>query len=342
MNISEDHQIVFSVIVPVYHGGNFLRDLLHSIHKLNFPLKQFEVIVAGDESDVKSRKIVEAETRDKKFNIAYIESSKSGKAAKLNATCTQARGRFLFFIDDDCILLPNCLKSLERVIQRETNIGVIGGTDELEESDSTFELALDCILNSFVGTGGLRKKTGVKVGEYYPRLWNMTVPMDVITNMNLKNENGRLQIFNESLLIYEDVDLVKRIIKAGKKILFAPEVSVKHRRNTNFFSFVTRNIKSVRVSKALGIHFYPQIILGIFVFWLIIGGILSLYFNNIRLLFLSSLATYILLLFFIGIKGGIKKRSFRVFLYVPLLLFSLHFSRGFTYLILWPAVEKEI
>jgi len=341
MNMSEVHEIEFSVIIPVFHGGDFLRDLLQSLYKLDYPLNKYEVIVVGAASDVRSRKIVEKEISHNKFNITYISCSKSRKAVKLNSACTLAKGRFLFFVDDDCILLPNCLKNLGKVIKEKNDIGVIGGSDELEASDSVFELALDCILNSFMGTGGLRKNAGVKVGKYYPKLWNMTVSKDVIANMSLDKKNGRLQVFRESLTVYEDVDLIRRIEKTSKKIIYAPEVAVKHSRNTNFFSFVKRNIKSVHTAKALGIYFYPQMILGLFVLWLMIGGILSFYLNSIRFLFLSSSAIYILLMFFIAIRGGLKHRRFQVVLYVPLLLFSLHFSRGFAYLILWPTQERE-
>lgn len=341
MMMSEAREIEFSVIIPVFHGGNFLRELLQSLYKLDYPLNKYEVIVAGAENDVRSRKIVENEISHNKLNITYTSCPKSRKAVKLNSACTVANGRFLFFVDDDCILLSNCLKNLEKIIQNNNNIGVIGGSDELGTSDSVFELALDCILNSFMGTGGLRRNAGVKVGKYYPKLWNMTVSKDVIASISLDKKNGRLQVFRESLTVYEDIDLIMRIEKTSKKIIYAPEVAVKHSRNTNFFSFVQRNIKSVHTAKAIGIYFYPQMILGLFVLWLTIGGILSFYLHSIRFLFLSSWAIYLLIMLFIATRGALKHRRFQVFLYVPLVLFSLHFSRGFAYFIFWPTQERE-
>lgn len=318
-----------------------MRDLLKSLYDLDFSLSKFEVLVIGGSSDAESRKIVENEISHNNLNIAYLSCTKSRKSVLLNFACSQAKGRFLFFVDDDCVLIPDCLKKLSKVIEHETNIGVIGGSDQLSEAGSFFELALDCILNSFIGTGGLRKETDTRIGKYYPRLWNMTIAKDVIAEMNFNRKNGRIQVFNESLSIYEDVELVRRIEKSGKKIIYAPQVSVKHMRNTNFTSFVARHINSVRVSKALGIHHFPQIILGVFVLWLIIGGVLSLYYHYVRIIFLSFLTMYALLLFLVAIKGGVKHKNIMVGLYVPLLLFSLHFSRGLTYLILWPTRETE-
>ena len=335
MKISETNKIKFSIIVPVYHGGKFLRGLLQSLHVLDYPANKFEVIVAGEEGDQKSRDIVEAEMSQSKFHIVYINCLQTRKAVKLNAACTKAKGCFLFFVDDDCLLLPDCLTNLEKVIRNENNIGVIGGSDEIDATDSVFELALDCILNSFIGTGGLRKKTGLKIGKYYPRLWNMTVPIDAIVEMGVDKENGRLQVFNESISVYEDVDLVTRVRQIERKIIFAPEVLVKHHRNTNFFSFVIRNIKSTRISKAIGIHILPQAVLGLFSLWLISGAIFSIYSNKIRFMYIIFWILYLTSSFFIGIKGALNKNNLLLVLYVPTLLFSLHFSRGLTYIFLW-------
>ena len=126
-----------------------MRDLLKSLHELDFPSDKIELNIAGSVDDKKFRKIVETETAAAKFDIHYTGCVNSKKAVQLNAACAEARGRFLFFVDDDCVLVLDCLKKSEEVIRRETDIGVIGGRDELEVSDSAFELALDCILNSF-------------------------------------------------------------------------------------------------------------------------------------------------------------------------------------------------
>ena len=194
--MSETEEIVFSIIVPVFHGGNCLHDLLKSLHELDFPSNKFELIVSGVMGDEKSRKIVETEMSAAKFDIHYIGCVNFKKAVQLNSACTEAKDRFLFFVDDDCILVPDCLKKLEEVIQRETDIGVVGGRDELEVSDSAFELALDCILNSFLGTGGMRKKKGVSVGQHIGVVYGFVrgEPEDFVHFVRVGDEGGRLQL----------------------------------------------------------------------------------------------------------------------------------------------------
>ena len=135
---------------------------------------------------------------------------------------------------------------------------------------------------------------------------------------------------------------MRRIQISGKRIVFAPEIAVKHRRNTNFFSYVARNYRSAYTCKVLRIHPFPQIMLDVFVLWILAGSLLSIFFSTMRIFLLGSLVIYIVSLSIVALKGAIKTGSFRATLYIPLLLFSLHFSRGLTYLICWPSRKCEI
>ena len=56
---------------------------------------------------------------------------------------------------------------------------VITGLDRTGTNEPTFNIALDYVLNSFAGTGGLRSKKGPRVGKYYPKLWNMAILREV-------------------------------------------------------------------------------------------------------------------------------------------------------------------
>ncbi len=124
-----------------------------------------------------------------------------------------------------------CCESKEHLAVNPDAV-VIGGRDELPQTAGTFDLALDQTLNSFAGTGGIRRNSGSKVGRYYPKLWNMTVRADAARQAAVKS-----MIFNPMLPVHEDVDLVERIIRQGGQVVHAPEIVVGHFRDTNFSSF---------------------------------------------------------------------------------------------------------
>jgi GT2 family glycosyltransferase len=287
----------FSIILPVCHGGELLRAAMDSIRKLDYPPEQFEVIVKDE----------------------------TNRSAALNAACGEARGKWLAFADDDCVLWPDWLKALRAVTEREPDAGMIGGVDELVTDGSAFDLALDSVLNSFWGTGGLRRGAGVRAGRYYPRLWNMAIARDAIVPMLPR-------VFDESLDVHEDVELAERIRRAGRRIVFAPDWRVGHRRDTNYGSFVRRNFGMARVAGRTGIHRLPHTVLAACV----IGALLfvpgSLFIAPLQPVLMFTAGVYGAVLLFCAVVGFVRARKLKVLAIIPALLVSCHFARGAGYL----------
>jgi GT2 family glycosyltransferase len=325
-------EVKFSVILPVCHGGSFLRNALISLRKIEFPPGLFEVLVAGADNDQVSRNIVRAESYAEKFNILYVGCANSNRSAKLNTACSVSRGHILVFADDDCVFLPDWLRRLSGVLEHESDIGIIGGKDELEHNGSPYDLALDFVLNSFLGTGGLRG-TRPSVGRYYPKLWNMAIPREVAFNVALKSKEGLTQIFNESIIAHEDVDLANRIEKSGKRVVFAPEVRIRHCRDTNFFSFVRRNVIMACTCRALGIHRLPHMSLAIFALGTPALALASVFLHPLRIVLLILLGMYAAILIAGAIGGFRRTGDPRMLAIIPGLMVSLHLARGLGYLL---------
>lgn len=328
-------EMEFSVILPVCHGGDFLQNALASLRTMEFPPELFEVLVAGSAGDTESRRIVEAESPAVKFRISYVGTANPGRSSKMNAASSVSRGRVLVFADDDCIFPPDWLRRFSGVLDHEPDVGIIGGRDEPGHDGTPFNVALDCVLNSFLGTGGLRRGGGIKVGKYYPKLWNMAVPREVAFNVAARSKEG-LKIFNESLVVHEDVDLAERIEESGKRIVFAPEMRVGHCRDTTFLRFVRRNVKMAATSRALGIHRLPHTALAVFALGTPLLALASVLLPPLRIVVLIITGTYaaVLLASVVGWSGRI--RSIRVLAIIMGLLVSVHLARGVGYLLARP------
>jgi len=327
-----EENIEFTIILPVYHGGNLLTDTIKSLHKLDFPADQFEVLVSGHEHDETARNIVDTEACEAKFHLKYICSNSKRRSVELNKACNAARGNILYFTDDDSMLFSETLKNLKAIFQSDPDIAVVGGPDILEHKGEAFDLALDYVLNSFLGTGGVRKPGGMS--KYYPKLWNMALNRDIARSVSLKNEEGFL-IFDESLPVCEEIELIRRIEKTGKKSIFSSQIPVRHYRDTNYFAFMKRNFLMARTVRTLCVHRLPHMLLALFASGITALGFLSFFSQNIRHLFFFSIFIYLLTLFISGIKGFMKTKKISVLLYIPVLLFSLHFLRGLGYLFPW-------
>lgn len=334
--------VMFSIILPVCHGGRFLRDGLESLRGMEFPRDRFEVLVAGSGDDNESRGIVETESGRSGHVVKYIGCGGRNRAGRLNAACSEARGAILAFADDDCILVPDWLKKIETAFVKGPDIGAIGGTEIPGSDEGAFGLALDVTLNSFVGTGGVRRGAGLHAGMYYPRLWNMAAPRRVAEEVALGSRDGRMQVFKESLAVHEDVDLMSRIGRSGKRIVFMPELQVKHRRDTNFLSFIKRNFAMARVSRSIGIHRFAHGALSAFTLCVFILSLSSMLYRPLQPALLVMMAGYLVPLTVVSLQGLRKTGRIAVSAIIPFLVMALHASRGIGYLFPWSDKKTEV
>lgn len=332
-------EIKFSVILPICHGGHFLKNALKSLGNLEFPRERFEVLFAGPDNDEELRHMVESESTNTKIDLKYIGVFRSNRSAQLNAAIPQARGHILVFADDDCVFLPNWLHRLGDVFERKDNIGVVGGLDRLGKNEPPFNIALDYVLNSFLGTGGLRRGQGPSVGKYYPKLWNMAIPREVALGVAIKSQEGLSQVFNETLDVHEDVELIDRIVETGKQIIYAPDVIVMHSRDTTLQSFTGRSFNMARTSRSVGVHRLPHLSLSTFTLAMIALTIASIVSQPLRIVLVVVSAIYCSILLLCALGGFMRARQFSVLFYVPLLLIALHFSRGLGYLFPWRGLK---
>ncbi|KPJ65840.1 MAG: hypothetical protein AMJ43_09840 [Coxiella sp. DG_40] len=334
-------KIEFSIIIPVIHGGCFLRKALVSMRQIDFPAHRFEVLVAGTRDSEESRMMVETEATTAEFHLRYIECASPRRSSQLNAACAIARGRVLVFADDDCVFVSDWLNEIHEALQREPNVGAIGGPDELEHNGSAFALALDWTLSSPLVTGHLRRSAKPSIVKYYPKLYNMAVPHSVALGVALEGKGAIPQVFDTRLLVHEDVDLANRIEQAEKQLVFAPKVRVRHYRNTTLRSFVMRNFNLARTCRSLSVHRLPQALLTIFFLSTVTIAICSVFFWPLRSWLLIFMGIYIVSILISAIGALKRTKRVSILAIVPLLLASLHFARALGYLFPWRNWDSE-
>jgi cellulose synthase/poly-beta-1,6-N-acetylglucosamine synthase-like glycosyltransferase len=329
-------EIEFSVIVPVCHGDPFLDAALNSLARLDFPRERFEIIFTGPESNQELRRAVTSHPASRAADLKYVAVPSSKKSVQLNAAVSGSRGRTLVFADDDCVFFPDWLLNIRSVLERERGVGAVGGRDNTGENEPPFNIAVNYVLNSFMGTGGLRRQGGPSLGKYYPRLWNMAVPREAALAVSVQGPEGRIHVFNEGLDVHEDVELMHRIEKAGMRIVHAPEIMVMHSRDTSLRLFTIRSFKMARTSRNVGVHRFPHLCLAAFAVGFILlsaGSVLSEW-ARMPLALIS--ASYGAVLILSATAAFARSKLPSMFLYVPLLLTSIHFARGLGYLFPWP------
>ena len=100
---------LISVIVPIYNAEKFLSQCIDSV--LNQSYKNIEIILLNDGSKDKSGSICQ-EYAEKDTRIIYIEKNNSGVSDTRNMGLKQATGDYIFFLDSDDYLAPQCFEIL--------------------------------------------------------------------------------------------------------------------------------------------------------------------------------------------------------------------------------------
>ena len=117
----------FSVVIPTYRRPAALTACLGSLAALDYPRDRLEVIVVHDDRDCANRDPLSARFRGQ-LDLTELCQSHAGPAAARNAGARRARGDYLAFTDDDCLVAPDWLRSLASVLDTAPKSACAGKT----------------------------------------------------------------------------------------------------------------------------------------------------------------------------------------------------------------------
>jgi glycosyltransferase involved in cell wall biosynthesis len=194
-----------TVVIPCFDDGYFLAASLMSVASQTLP--PIEIIVVNDGStDPRTLKIL---SDLKKPGVTIIDQDNRGLAGARNTGMRNAKGRYIYFLDADDLIVPQCLEKLSGL---------------LEQHESAIAAA-----SSIQLFGG--PKHGVLWGQacnpYVIRIQNQWG-----AGMMLRNEAVRIYDlwYDESMRSgYEDWEFNIRLARTGKQILFWPDALYRYR-----------------------------------------------------------------------------------------------------------------
>ncbi len=130
--MSENNDIVVSVVMPVYNGERFLKRAVKSI--CTQTLSQFEFLIIDDGSTDSSIEILtELEESDRRIKV-HIRPHE-GMDAQLNYGILHSRSNLVAFAEQDDISLPSRLEKEHDFMQKNADVGVLSGSFELINAD---------------------------------------------------------------------------------------------------------------------------------------------------------------------------------------------------------------
>lgn len=210
-----------SLIIPLYNRPEEIRELLDSLCLQSNA--DFEVIVVEDGSEIKSDSIV-ASYRDR-LSLEYYFKPNSGPGQSRNYGAERAQGNYLVFLDSDCIIPKDYIKSIYAYLSQQF-VDAFGGPDKADASFSTLQKAINYSMTALFTTGGIRGSKR-SVEKFHPRSFNMGYSKVVFE---------KTKGFAE-MRFGEDIDMSIRLMKAGFKTALIPEAYVYHKRRSTWRQF---------------------------------------------------------------------------------------------------------
>ena len=235
--ISEDPLV--SVIVPTYGQLQFTLRCLASIaeHAPSLPIEVLVIDDAWDQPDaadlalVRGIRLVRNET-----NLGFLHSC--------NKAASMARGRYLYFLNNDTQVLDGWLEPMVSLFRQRPDTGAVGA--KLLYPDGRLQEAGGIIWQDASGWNFGRLEDQAAPAYNYVR------EVDYCSGAALMVERAvfdRLGGFDPRYApaYYEDTDLCFRLRKIGLKTLYQPEARVVHHEGTSHGRDTAVGVKSYQV-----------------------------------------------------------------------------------------------
>jgi len=210
-----------SVISVNFNQEGHTIDFLSSIYSSRY--ENIEVVIVDNGSKVPLDKNLE----DRFANLRIIHSKENlGFAGGNNLGTKEAKGDYLFFLNNDTIVVEGFFESLVDFLRDNQKIGIV--SPKIIFNNKHIQYAGSLPINPFTGRGralGSRERDDGKYDRIYETAYAhgaaMATSREVLKQVGLMDE--------EYFLYYEELDWTERIKKAGYQAYYYGKTYIIHK-----------------------------------------------------------------------------------------------------------------
>lgn len=215
------------VVIPTYNRSALLTKALRSLLDARLPATaEVRITVVDNNSSDDTREVVLAEQAKAQRPISYVFEKQQGRSAALNAGIRETSGSHVGFIDDDEEVDPSWYEQIVAMFANE-QVDFIGGP-YIPQFETTVPEWLPPEYNSVVGVvdGGPKL---VPFDRDYPGI--LMGGNAVFTRQILEKVGPYSTSLGRSgnrLLSCEDQEMYQRLLAAGARGMYVPELVIYH------------------------------------------------------------------------------------------------------------------
>ena len=203
--------MMFSVIVPTHNRISSLKQTLESLFHQDYD--DYEIIVVNDGSTDDTDEYLSRLASQGR--ISYLPQSNRGPAVARNLGLEHARGGYIAYTDDDCVVPTNWLRRLSETFDR-TGADIVGGK------------VINCVL------GNIFSEVSQEISSYWVQFCNREGGGSaVLTSNNIGYRSEAIKKaggFNERFRYpgFEERALNFRILRSGGTSAYDNDLTVQH------------------------------------------------------------------------------------------------------------------
>ncbi|MCS2481819.1 glycosyltransferase family 2 protein [Bacteroides faecis] len=314
---------MLSVIVPIYNEEKYIAKCIDSILEQDFPKDELEIILADGMSQDCTREIVAKYTAKYPF-ISLIDNPKRIAPWAMNLAVKEAKGDVIMRLDAHAIYEKNYFSALVRALKvyDADNVGAVCRTDVLNKTPKT--LAIREVLSNKFGVGNSTFRTGISGVQEVE-----TVPFGCWKREVFE----KYGMYDVRLVRNQDIELNKRIIRGGGRIVIVPDTYCTYFARENYHELAKNNygngkwniltVYYTKEMRSLSVrHFVPLA----FVLSLIVPILVGVFWWPTLCVSVLALCVYLLALGSVSAKLAVSKRL--SFFYLLASFSVLHISYG--------------
>lgn len=207
-----------SVVIPVFNAQDTILDCLRSLNEQE--VLPYEVILVNNNSTDNTIDGMKEFCENKEFNIILINEIKKGAAAARNVGIKLAKGDIVAFTDADCVVRKDWIRNILYRFNNDNELSSIGGKVESYKPGTYIEKFISLFRSEeFPYKENPVKLDLLQYGIHIATL-NAAYKKEILFKHNL---------FNESCMVVEDLDLYLRVVNSNDKVIAGdPDIVVYH------------------------------------------------------------------------------------------------------------------
>ncbi|HJA85927.1 MAG TPA: glycosyltransferase [Candidatus Bacteroides avicola] len=177
-----------SLIIPIYNVASYIADCLRSVYTQTYPL--LEVILVNDATtdDSMTQAAPWIKKLQERYRVKVVNHTwNRGLSASRNTGMEAATTDWIYFIDSDDEITPNCIELLAAQVEKYPDVDFVMGDIKYVGTDWHFPLTCDAYVKG--NENILRDYTTYK---WYPMAWNRLYRKSFLLQNNLFFKEGLL------------------------------------------------------------------------------------------------------------------------------------------------------